>query len=500
MKIDNIIEFFFEKHPYIKRNDVRFVEEGQNRVKAIIKNVGVSYATETEKGLVGFDVLYTNDNSPVLFNQKNTSDLFRSSDKFAVPAKAPEINPTLRIPSPVTRGVRIMLTKEAQWVVDIDRHGALYEVTIYDDKDQIVKHETMLNADQVKQLLEDYGFQIDDALLDSGGVISSIEKVVVKINEEEQAPEIKTASIGTAQMYKLGELYSAPIVAMNQNTATFVNNKTARIVMLDNNTPVITEKVIGIPKTAEVRDIPAPVYDPDPQPGGVYTIVGDKFATEPFVMRDMTTYTVTGVNENGQLVYVYKLASDKCDCEVERTKDKVIYILKGDWQFYKFGQISESKKEKLGDITINKIGNNYTVSYENKTQVYNKDGLERFLARQGISFQMIQHILSELEKTRIINISLYKDFARKSLSDNTSTITESVRLKLFKQASVLGTLAGDARMDKLHNAYTELLGLLEDIQRGNIQMDYQNVLECAQKLDNILKEYANIKYFKTNET
>lgn len=489
--MEKFIKFFFEKHPYVPVDAVKF-EEKDGIVAAKIKNAGVSFAFLVEDTPVGFDVIRTPSGEFVFFDKDNYEDLVGQEVSFGRPAKTPNINPSLEIPTP--RGV-IGLKKTAGFVADVDRAGNLYTVTIFDDEDRVVYHKTLLSRNAVIKALKEYGLEPSEEILENGGVVSTEEKLLAEINSEEQ-PQIKTASEETAVMYKVGDFYTPPITTQTNYMVKFASGE-VRPVIFKEGTTVISDKILVLDPKLPKLHVPEPVPAKNLEKDAVYIFASSTQATEPIVALHHSGNAVFGVNKEGEEVQVYKMASDRTYGECRGRSPKV-YLLYGDWKLYKLGTVVTKYKEKVTEFTVSRLSvNKFAFTEGGKELYFDQKGLMRYLARRGVPYSTIASILANLEEANSVNVALYTEMKHETQSEDTSTVTEQVKAKLKKIAQLYGTLGDSPELQTLHKAQQVILQLLEAETDQQLR---QVLYNTAAGMDVVMRTLAERLYMSQDQT
>jgi len=92
--LSNFVQFFYEKHPYLSAQQVKFKEDS-GQVCAIVKGLGVTCAVESNGRVIGFDVLDMGEQGKLLLTKQNFDNIMASSSNFARPSKQKKINPRM---------------------------------------------------------------------------------------------------------------------------------------------------------------------------------------------------------------------------------------------------------------------------------------------------------------------------------------------------------------------------------------------------------------------
>lgn len=489
--MEKFIKFFFEKHPYVPVDAVSF-EEKDGIVAAKIKHVGVSFAFLVDDRPVGFDVIRTPSGEFVFFDKDNYEDVAGQTTMFGRPAKAPNINPSLEMPT--SRGV-IGLKKTAGFVADVDRAGDLYTVTIFDDNDRVVYHKTLLPRNAVIEALKEYGLRPSEEILENGGVVSTEENLIAEINSEER-PQIKAASERTAVMYKVGDFYTPPITTQTNYMVKFASGEVRPVVFKEGGT-FVSDRILVLDPNLPKLHVPEPVPAKSLEKNAVYIFASSTQATEPIVVTGYKENAVFGVNQNGEEVQVYKLASDDTYGECRDGSPKV-YLLYGDWKLYKLGSVIASYREKVTEFTVSKLSSNkFAFTEGNKELYFDQKGLMRYLARRGVPYSTIAGILNQLEDAKSVNVTLFKEVKHEAQSDSTSTVTDQVRAKLRKIAQLYGTLGQSPELQTLQKAQQVILQMLE------VETDpqFRQVLyNTAAGMDAVMRTFAERLYMAQEQS
>ncbi|MEM4668891.1 MAG: hypothetical protein QW650_00020 [Thermofilum sp.] len=473
--MEEFVKFFFEKHPYVPPQFVKFEQDGEE-VVARIKGVGESRAKRTEDGtIVGFDVLRLEDEL-VLFNRQNFENAFLAREDFAVPAKAPDINPTLSVP--LLRGV--IALKKYGFVADVERQGDLYSVQIFDDNDNLVRSETLLSKDEARSILREYGFDVNDLIFESGGTISTAEKAMVLLDEEEAEPRIEKVGGVGARMFKLGSFYSPPVVEIVGKKAVLADGSVR--IFLASSTPHCDEKFL---LASDEIVVPQPILVKSAQKGDVCVFSGDTAATEPFLVTKGGERHVIGVGQDGTVVEV--VVHKDVEPHLEKTASRRVYFLPEGWKIYKLGQTVSRVSEKVREFTITRLSANaFVVEEGEKRTALTKERLKRFLVRIGADEGVVEAALQRLENFGTVKVSVYQE-AKAENAENQEVFSFTKKFKLKKLSQILGTLHDAEDLNLLGKAQQKILELLEEEEDQSLR---KVLLVVAKGLDRVIGEYA----------
>jgi len=487
--LSNFVQFFYEKHPYLSAQQVKFKEDS-GQVCAIVKGLGVTCAVESNGRVIGFDVLDMGEQGKLLLTKQNFDNIMASSSNFARPSKQKKINPRMEIPIP--RGV-MWLTKAAMYVAEVEKNGNFYNVEVYESTDnegeKLIDKAEFVSPDELALLAEKYGLKLPDDVLENGGTVSSAEPVDVAIDEEEAQVKESAFTLGVHTLYRLSTeppLYTPPVARLEKKAATLIDG-TKRTIIFDAPSNIVTDKIITLSKQAQAFSVPIGYSINNVSDGDFILITSELASFEPIYVKEASAHSLTGIDVNGKVHHLSLFRSNKPGKITKISQDN--YLLTGDWSIYKIASTISTTKESIGNFTITVVNQSpklYNIKWEDGRDVTIPEAnLGRYLAKYGIPDALAAAITGKLGDSTSVNISLYKEDKHQSDTDDTLTSISALKAKIKKVASAMyGTMSAAPEIKQLNDSYQLILAMMQQAQD---EQTYTILQQAAMALDALLR-------------